>query len=875
MMRTNFYFINVFRAVGLMCLGLLTTNQLQAQSCNVVSKISGDTLYCPGDSVQLTVPKSNGGSKTLTSTTAGGNGQNGNMFMIEAKDNITITSFDVSPQSTTAQDYAIYYKMGNFTNSLTDSSDWTALGRYPNVNPATSGLTRIDLHKSLFINAGDSVSFYISITSNTIMNYSTGSSVYASYATNSELIFYEGTGKQWPFNATFPGTTQWSTSSRIWNGNINYKTTPTQALWSTGDTTAGIWVSPNQRTQYWAILSSRLNTSCNDTDTVFVSPQRVTVQDVPDTSFCAGTDVVIDGGIAPSGSKYSWDPSGRSSGRYVNYNTPGNKYLQLTTKLGCHFYDSFTISEIATPDPKLGNDTTFCDGNTLTLDAGQFNSNASYEWQDNSTGRTYSVSSSGTYMVTVTQTGCVGMDTIEVTVNANPSLNLPAFAAVCAGDSMMVDAGDHGMNTMYMWSTGDMARSIYLDSTAKYGVMVTDNNGCSSTDSVDFTVNALPVVDLGGDSTLCSAETPATLDAGDFGNGTQYMWNGTSGSQTWDVTATGNYRLVVTDPNGCVGSDNVRYTVNPSPMIPAAITDTDSFDLCTGEELKIDLGSMNANNTIVWNADTVSQTFIVNAGGMYNLAVYNKFDCIDTQTVEVIDRALPVVDLGEDDEVCRDDSFMLDAGDHTTYRWSTTETSPVIYVGPGTFTVTVSNDYGCNTTDRITISRAPNAFANFTGQNQGEFRIKFNNFSTDADSYEWDFGDGETSTNDAENFIYTYDSEGEKTVSLTATNECGSHTATKTISVVPASLEAPVSKSFSVYPNPNQGTFNIQMENGFDNVIMEVVGMDGKVVAQERIGSVSEGSTFQVQMPANAQSGVYMLRFNADGQLGTIMINVQ
>src|SRR5690554_1888607 len=63
----------------------------------------------------------------------------------------------------------------------------------------------------------------------------------------------------------------------------------------------------------------------------------------------------------------------------------------------------------------LGNDTSFCDNNPILLDAGNF-PGATYLWNDNSTNQTLQVNTSGQYYVTVIANGCVGTDTINITV---------------------------------------------------------------------------------------------------------------------------------------------------------------------------------------------------------------------------------------------------------------------------------------------------------------------------------------------------------------------------------------------------------------------------------------------------------------------------
>lgn len=131
----------------------------------------------------------------------------------------------------------------------------------------------------------------------------------------------------------------------------------------------------------------------------------------------------------------------------------------------------------------------------------------------------------------------------------------------------------------------------------------------------------------------------------------------------------------------------------------------------------------------------------------------------------------------------------------TSWSWSfpggtpssSTAQNPVVnYNNPGTYsvTLTVSNAQGSNSitmNNLITVNQDP--VANFDYQ-LDENVVDFENLSQFGDSYEWDFGDGETST--VTNPIHIYNEDGEYTVTLTTFNECGSDTYTVEITIVTA-----------------------------------------------------------------------------------------
>lgn len=860
MMREKFYLLQRWRLLGAVFVLVVGLGQANAQ-CTLTSNLTvGKSTICPGDSTMLTYEVSDT-SKNLTSTINGGNRHNGNMFMVTAQKDLYITHFDINIPATKG-DFAVAYRTGGFAGNEGSVAGWTVIDTATITGNGVGTLTRLPIYFRLQLKKGDTMSFYVtSITSTVYLEYTNGTTRGDSLTSDSGLIFYEGIGMEYPF-----GNSGGYFSPRIWNGKIHWDEGAPTILRSTGASTRSIWVDPLQKTQYWAKGTAG---PCTVADTLDVDVQYLTPV-VRDSTYCAGTSVVMDAGAPANVTSYSWDKSATAAGRYALYKTPGTKWVDVRSAIGCTVRDSFVIAEIQTPTPGIGKDTAFCDGNTLTLDAGSYGPTATYDWTGTTLAstQTLAVTGSGTYKVTVEEEGCIGNDEIVVVVHKNPSVSLGADVEICDGDSATFDAGIHSNSDVYSWSGGSTMQTAAFDKTGDYAATVTDENGCSTTDSVNLTVNSLPAVDLGADQDICDGD-PNEVDGGDFGAGTTWKWSNSETTQKINVAASGTYVVVVTTGKGCVGSDTMDFTVRPTPTVDLK----DSLDLCDGASMTLDPGTQSTGSTYEWNDSSTDPTLGISAGGTYSVIVTNAEGCSNNDDVIVHDRDLPIVDLGPDTDVCHGSTIELDAGSHASVVWSNTLTTQKITVRDGTYGVTVTNEYGCEASDEIVIDKFPSAFANFIGSNQGEFRIQFSNFSSNGDTYEWDFGDGNSSTDETPR--HTYDKEGSYEVELTVTNKCGSHTAKKTINVSPASIGgSPISGSFNMFPNPNAGNFTIEMQSAFENVYVEVISVTGKVMMTEQIGSVDNGMMHQVQL-TNTQPGVYFLRFNADGQIGTAMMTVQ
>jgi hypothetical protein len=191
---------------------------------------------------------------------------------------------------------------------------------------------------------------------------------------------------------------------------------------------------------------------------------------------------------------YVWNT--RDSTQTISVNTSGKYSVYFKDNLGCSNTDSIYILINALPNISLGGDTLLCES-SIQLNAGTYSSTT---WSTGSIAQSINVSSSGTYSVLVTDTNnCSSSDTIDVTIYDNPALSLGNDTAFC-GDSLLLTIAS-GNN--YTWSTGDTLSYTTITSSGDYSLVITDSNGCSSTDTINVTFNSntsIPTLTRVGDS---------------------------------------------------------------------------------------------------------------------------------------------------------------------------------------------------------------------------------------------------------------------------------------------------------------------------------------------------------------------------------------
>ena len=164
------------------------------------------------------------------------------------------------------------------------------------------------------------------------------------------------------------------------------------------------------------------------------------------------------------------------------------------------------------------------------------------------------------YMVAVSDGIITLYDTVAVVVWPLPEVNLGDDQVLCGQTQTTLDAGNEG--STYRWSTGDTTQTITAtgEGIQNFSVEVTNENGCSSSDTVTIHFAPLPQVDLGIDTSLCGGRSYA-LNAGN--EGSTYLWSTGETTQSITVDTTGigygmqNVSVEVTSPFGCVDADSV------------------------------------------------------------------------------------------------------------------------------------------------------------------------------------------------------------------------------------------------------------------------------------------------------------------------------
>jgi hypothetical protein len=203
---------------------------------------------------------------------------------------------------------------------------------------------------------------------------------------------------------------------------------------------------------------------------------------------------------------YSWTPSANVNNPNIANpigtpvaNATTTFYVTVTDSIsGCPVVDSVSVNTYPVPQPNLGPNINVCQGQQFVIDAGStFNT---YLWNTGSIGQLIivnGIATPTTYWVDVTNNyGCTNRDSITVSVNPSPNINLGNDTAICKNHTLTLNAGS-GFSS-YLWSNGATTPSITIPQgsiTSVYYVTVTNAFGCSDTDTILVTVSPCTGID--------------------------------------------------------------------------------------------------------------------------------------------------------------------------------------------------------------------------------------------------------------------------------------------------------------------------------------------------------------------------------------------
>ncbi|MFN4233437.1 MAG: choice-of-anchor L domain-containing protein [Bacteroidia bacterium] len=404
----------------------------------------------------------------------------------------------------------------------------------------------------------------------------------------------------------------------------------------------------------------------------------------PDTSICIGDSTLL---VASGLVNYTWSPAAGLSSTsgptvWASPTTTTTYYVTGTNVNGTIYTDSVTV-QVALPLIS-GNytisDTLFCAGDSTILSyLGSQNGNIT--WQSSTNGSTWNTISNdsivhinglnqSTQFRVILSNACdTIIETRTVTVIPAPNISITQDTSLCQGQTIQLFASG---GTSYSWTPNNGTLSSTTSATPicntpvsqTYYVTVTNQFGCTASDSVRITINGLPTVSASGLLADCGKNNGKIRITGVGGNGTPpyiYSLDGINFQSDTIFTnlAVGAYTVTIEDANGCQAQSSL-IGVSEQIITNASFTANGQTEITEGLdpfEVEILNTSTNATNYI-WdfgNGQTgdspiSNQTITITYEniGVYDiiLIAYDSIPrCSDTISVRVVVDGLSSIEM--------------------------------------------------------------------------------------------------------------------------------------------------------------------------------------------------------------------------------------
>lgn len=355
-------------------------------------------------------------------------------------------------------------------------------------------------------------------------------------------------------------------------------------LWSNAETSAAITVSPVANSTYSVTVSLG---SCNAVlDTmVMVNPVPTALVTGP-PSVCGGDTITL---RATGGGTYAWSTGASVDSIRVAPVVASTYTVTVTNSSGCTATASRNVGVDVDPAGVATQDTTICQGSTITLSASS--TGDIYLWSTTETSRTIQVSPAATTTYTLTVTSSAGCQSVsDVTVTVSPN-NLAATSTVqhvtCGGNDdgqiNITVTGGTSPFTYYLSAAGvplDTSTSSVFGNleAGTYDVEIRDAVGCNTVlQNIEVLGGPIVNTDVTGTSPACSGDDNGSITVTASGNALTYSLNGGAfgTNTTFSPLAAGDYTVVVADTSGC--ADTLTYTITEPSAVSVTIDPDSTF----------------------------------------------------------------------------------------------------------------------------------------------------------------------------------------------------------------------------------------------------------------------------------------------------------
>jgi len=568
-------------------------------------------------------------------------------------------------------------------------------------------------------------------------------------------------------------TVNYTVGGTATNG-VDYSLLTGSVQFAAGDSVEQIIIHPIGNATQTQTVELYLTSQCGTvydsaTLTIVTPPAFVTGND---TSICPGDTVKLF--ATPGAATYSWTPTaGLSASNISNplaYPTATTTYVCVAGTAGCNATDSTTITVYNTPpfSVSAGPDVVSCNNTPVQLNAVVTGTPVSgqpfvYNWvpaaglSSSTISNPVDNATPNAYIIFVTSGRCSTTDTINVAFD-NVTETLSSVAAGCshaANGSASAAITSGTAPYAYLWSSGAFTDTANGLSAGLYHVTITDQVGCTATDTITVYAPApvvfglpvtTPVSCVGGNN-----GTATVAASGGTGN-ISYTWSSGGNTATATGLAAGLYTVTATDANLCTATTSVTVSTLPPVVVSINTTAVSCFGGSDGTATAAITGGTSPYSYAWSNASTGNPVTGLAIGAISVTAIDNA-GCTAAANAMITQPALLTLTEFASNVQCfgqNNGSIILSANGGTTpysFLWSDGNTQQDrSNLGPGYYAVLVTDAKGCTDTISATVAQ-PTALvmtdsavnATCYGQSNGDIYLTVTG-GTVPYTYNWGIG---------------------------------------------------------------------------------------------------------------------------------------
>lgn len=310
--------------------------------------------------------------------------------------------------------------------------------------------------------------------------------------------------------------------------------------------------------------------------------------------------------------------------------------------------------------------------------------------------------------------GCTVTNTIQIQLFVDPDPILSVINGNMCLNSVLTLSAMGGSS--YTWTPATGLSNAFvssptatLSSAVIYTVKAENAIGCTGTSTISLSPLPLPAVTVSASASSVCVNDPVALTAG---GATTYTWNNNATANPLGLypTASANYTVTGTGPNGCTNTATVFVTVNPLPNVSIS----SGTSACQGETVTL---TASGASTYSWSSGDAVAAIAVSPSitSAYTVTGTDANGCVDTADFTLTVFATPVLNVSGKREACRNERLTYSVTGGATYTWSTgDQTSSITYAFTTNTVITVSSAVGTCPPGVSTLTVAINALPTLT-----------------------------------------------------------------------------------------------------------------------------------------------------------------